>query len=324
MASLNMPPNWNPPAPAWEARWQTDDEPLVAVYFGVQGEPSPAWQGWVQAQLVGSPCLSLESAAFADLEGFNHTMYISYWRAEAYLRWWQQASVWWASLDREAEGCGYWREVVPLPYERFETLHSTSAAHGVSSSAAGMVGPILEHGYPGGARDRISCSEHVDLRRREQTTAVSATAQRVLIIPPENLCVIRSGQDWSQCSGEERDYYFEHVQPVLLEGMRYLSEHPQESGCLSMRFVREADLAGVPLERTSGIGFAVDIFAFEDWAKSHPTHTAIFDRFMEMVGRFGESMQLQLWHEVSVMPAHGAEFEYISCHPSTGLLSAIS
>ncbi len=321
MSSPNMPPNWNPPAPAWEARWPADDEPLLAVYFGVQGAPAPAWQAWVRTELEHGACLSLERAAWEDLQGLRNAMYISYWRADAYHSWWRKASAWWASPEREAEGCGYWREVIPLPYDRFETLHSTSAAHGVSSSASELVGPILEHGYPGGARDRIPCSAHADLRSRPQTAAARATARRVLIRPPENLCVIRSGQDWSQCSAEERDYYFAHVQPVLLEGMRYLSEHPRESGCLSMRFVQEVDQAGEPLQRTSGIGFAVDIFAFEEWAKSHPTHTAIFDRFMDMVGRFGVSMRLQLWHEVSVMPARGAEFEYISCHPGTGLLS---
>ena len=85
-------------------------------------------------------------------------------------------------------------------------------------------------------------------------------------------------------------------------------------------FVTETDATGSPLDRTFGLGYGLDIYAFESWAKSHPTHVAIFDRFLEMAGTFGEAMRLKLWHEVSVMPPGGAEFEYIGCHNQTGLL----
>ena len=63
-----------------------------------------------------------------------------------------------------------------------------------------------------------------------------------------------------------------------------------------------------------------DIFAVEEWAKSHPTHLRIFDQFMQHAERFADQMQLRLWHEVSVIQEGCSEMQYIGCHPKTGLL----
>ena len=80
------------------------------------------------------------------------------------------------------------------------------------------------------------------------------------------------------------------------------------------------DEAGEALPQTFGLGYALDIFAFEEWAKSHPTHLRIFDQFMQHAERFADQMQLRLWHEVSVIQEGCSEMQYIGCHPKTGLL----
>ena len=41
-------------------------------------------------------------------------------------------------------------------------------------------------------------------------------------------------------------------------------------------------------------------------------------KFLTMVRDHGK--ELKLWHEVSITPAAGQVFEYINCHPGTGLL----
>ena len=84
--------------------------------------------------------------------------------------------------------------------------------------------------------------------------------------------------------------------------------------------MQNTDHNGDPLDQTFGLGYALDIYAFEEWAKSHPTHLKIFDQFMGHAGKFGENMLLRLWHEVSVMTGTDAEFEYINCNQRTGLL----
>ncbi len=139
--------------------------------------------------------------------------------------------------------------------------------------------------------------------------------------PPEKMCVIRSGQNWSFCDDEEKAYYLENVHPVLLEGMRFLRDNPVATNCYSLRFVDKKDHDWGAVEQSFSLGYATDIYAFENWAKSHPTHLAITGSFMKMVETFGEEMRLRLWHEVSVLPKDDCEFEYIGCHPKTGLLS---
>ncbi|HET7742519.1 MAG TPA: phenylacetaldoxime dehydratase family protein [Mycobacterium sp.] len=64
--------------------------------------------------------------------------------------------------------------------------------------------------------------------------------------------------------------------------------------------------------------------ALEHWAKSHPTHVAIFNSFMRHMTRFDQDAQLRLYHEVMVPDANQQEFRYLDCHPNTGVLRAVS
>ena len=55
----------------------------------------------------------------------------------------------------------------------------------------------------------------------------------------------------------------------------------------------------------------------ERWAESHPTHLRIFVTFMRVAAQV---TKLQLYHEVSVFDRDSQGYEYINCHPSTGLM----
>ena len=123
------------------------------------------------------------------------------------------------------------------------------------------------------------------------------------------MCVIRSGQNWAACEGDEKKFYLEKVHPTLLAGMRFLRDNPVESGCYSLRFVLEKDTGWGAMERSFGLGYALDAYAFEEWAKTHPTHLAILGSFMEMVNTFGMDIKLALWHEVTALPKQDCEFE---------------
>lgn len=87
-----------------------------------------------------------------------------------------------------------------------------------------------------------------------------------------------------------------------------------------MRFAQETDREGMPLKRTFGLGYFLTLGHLEKWAATHPTHLAIFSRFLTMVRKYGVDLKLRLWHEVSVLPGGGQIFEYINCNPETGLL----
>ncbi len=327
MPTKDMPLNWEPPAPAWQSDWKEQADPLITGYFGIQENDPSLLDAWVGAAFSGPYApFAAELGRHAAREGLIEYLYIAYWRRSVYQRWWAREQAWWNDDKRIREGVGYFREVITMPFDRFETLHSTTEPHGIGVSAEEMDGPIAEHGYPGGMRDRIPLSEFHSLRAagRFETQLESRRTddgKRVIVTPPENMCVIRSGQNWSFCDGEEKAYYLEKLHPVLLEGMRYLRDNPEESNCYSLRFVNKKNGFWGPTEQSFGLGYSVDVYAFEEWAKSHRTHIAIFSGFLEMVDTFGpENMKLRLWHEVTALPNEGCEFEYINCHPDTGLL----
>lgn len=331
MPRNNMPDNWIPPAPAWQSDWTASDDPLVSAYFAVQGDNKTHIETWIdQAFNAANGPVSNERASFTDANGCINYVYIAYFRASAYKLWWENPCVcaWWQSKQRLEESVGYWREVFAMPFDRFETLHSSENAHGVGALSPDLQGPIEEHGYAGGMRDRIAASDSENL---EQTHSISAkvvctrsdNGRRVKLTPPSNTCVIRSGQNWSASGDTERDYYLKKIQPVLKRGMQFLSQNPLETNCYSMRLMDVKSDKWENLEQTFGLGYATDVYAFENWAKSHPTHVAIFDQFMQMVQCFAPDMKLQLWHEVTCIPTDGGDFEYICCNTNTGLLGYV-
>ena len=254
MPRKNMPRNWEPPAPAWQSQWREQQDPLIAGYFGIQANRPALLDAWAREAFTAEHApFAVESGRHKGGGGLTEFLYIAYWRREDYLRWWADAQEWWGNDSRLNEGVGYWREVITMPFDRFETLHSTTEAHGIGVSADGMDGPIMEHGYPGGMRDRIPLSQFSDLRAAGSfdtrlESRKSDGGRRVLVRPPENMCVIRSGQNWSWCSGEEKAHYLEKLHPVLLQGMRYLRDNPKESNCYSLRFVEKKDGSWGPTE----------------------------------------------------------------------------
>ncbi|WP_086932013.1 phenylacetaldoxime dehydratase family protein [Agarilytica rhodophyticola] len=333
MPRNNMPPNWQPPAPAWCAQWDKNSDPLVVAYFAIQADSPDKLDAWAETALYRqNPPARIEKGAYTDQADVKNYLYICYWQQSEYLAWWANPKhcTWWSDPQRCNDGVGYWREVITMPLDRFETLNSSTEPHGVSAVAKTLTGPIEEHGYPGGMRDRIALSDHHDLKNsrdmnRKMPAVVSDKGKRVVVTPPENTCVIRSGQNWSYCEGEQKKFYLEEVHPVLKKGMQFLRDNPVDSGCYCLRFVdlKESDNTNKwnNTSQTFGLGYASDIHAFEEWAKSHPTHIAILENFMRMVGTFGENLKLKLWHEVTVLPKEGCEFEYIACHNNTGLLN---
>lgn len=322
----NMPPNWQPPAPAWLSNWHHQDALLVAYFAQQGGSPEPIDQ-WAKVFLnTSAGALSVEQAVYTDATGANNYIYISYWRQHDYLVWWLKAQQWWQQPARLEQDAGYWREVFTMPQDHFETLHSSPNAHGIGATTDELVGPIDEHGYAGGMRDRIALLQGQDakaIRTPAQglVAEYSANNQRVYLSLPANICMIRSGQNWSACDTEQKQDYLTNVHPVLQKGMLYLRDNPRDSGCYCMRLATKTDNNWQAVEQTFGLGYACDIYAFEDWAKSHPSHIAIFSSFMQMAGRYGENLQLQLWHEVAINPGQGSEAEYINCHRNTGFLA---
>jgi hypothetical protein len=174
-------------------------------------------------------------------------------------------------------------------------------------------------------RDRIMASSESELRseygdRLPRMGATTTLNRRLRVTIPENLAVIRSGQDWTNVSGCELSQFTESVQPALLEGMMFLRDHSDDTGCCDLRFAEEIDRDGATLKKTFGFGYFLTLAHLEKWSSTHPTHLAIFAKFLTMVRELGADLKLKLWHEVSVLPSTDQLFEYVNCHPDTGLL----
>jgi aldoxime dehydratase len=51
---------------------------------------------------------------------------------------------------------------------------------------------------------------------------------------------------------------------------------------------------------------------------------AIFGGFMRYVQALNFQLQLRVYHEVSVLKTDEQRYEYINCHPRTGLLNGLA
>lgn len=328
----NIPPKWEPPVPAWSAKIQNNCTEVVITYIGVQmsrdhtKEPRDFRSWYTQMMKVKNAPIHTERGRVIDSENYINDFYISYWNSKEDYEKWRSTSVftnWWNAEERTEEGVGYWLEPMIVPTERFETLFSSEDKAGAATIFNDFKGPIKEHNYFGGMRDRIPYAE-VNLLQGNQENLkdeshVDSLGKRVHLKTPENLAIIRSAQNLSQSKQEEKRRYDEEVYPHLIAGMDFIENNPQETGCCCSRFSEELTLDGKTTQKTFGFAYFLTLGHLEKWSKTHPTHLRIFHSFLEMMQTMEQPVDIKLWHEVSVLP-EGQTFEYVNCHPKTGLL----
>jgi hypothetical protein len=236
----------------------------------------------------------------SDATGALNRIALAYWDdVTAYDAWAAQPEVtaWW-----DESTVGRWREISVVPPERIETLHSDGElGPGQGSAQLSLIAPTDVHEYPGGMRDRMAIS---------RTDPLDG---------PQNVCFIRTAQDWTGCGPAERARYLEHVEPTLRRGAEYLASEPEESGCLSARFAREPGH-----DRSCVLAWFRSLADLERWTHSHPTHQAILNEFFGLVEQGGGQIELALWHEVFTLPIGSPRLEYRNCHPDTGFLPYLS
>jgi len=267
-------------------------------------------------------------AHYVDEASFDNLIAIAYWDADAPFQRWLANPIqaaWWNDPARTADEVGYFREIVRPGAEHFETLFSTpDKFEGIARLASGLSGEIQEHAYWGSARDRLPSSQTDALCASSEIRlqAKAAPGQRVRMTLHENMVLIRSGQEWTETEGRERDIYLNGVEPTLCAGMDFLRDHGLLEGCYVNRYMSQVDEELRPLQKSFGMSYWHSLEQLERWAETHPTHLAIYGKFMQMVKEMNFQLKLRLYHEVSVVPANQQFYEYINCHPCTGLLRA--
>lgn len=150
--------NYEPPVPAYSARFPIDTKGLVIGIIGVQtrGSIDNKSNSAAFKEIVSfvekpvekyKPCY-WEAAAVTDNRGaFNETA-IAYWQTKADYEGWSKESgfaAWWESLTPGGEH-GWFLEVLLPSIDRFETVFSdNSEPEGAAFMRSGVSGPIREH-----------------------------------------------------------------------------------------------------------------------------------------------------------------------------------
>lgn len=329
----NMPENWEPPVDAWQAAFDEGIEELVFAYFGSQqqsGTPKSDFEDQFRKGIESvSPPSFVTRAQYVDGSGYENTVFIAYWASQdAFEAWWQATSFakWWDDESRLAQVSGIWREIYRVPVRRFETLFSSHNPTGAATLGEPFGEPVREHNYWGGMRDRIPDSangnnfDSVIGDKLPEADLPASRGKRLSAAIPDNFCLIRSGQNWSDSGDKELETYLDVVRPNLTAGMAFLRDSPTETGCVSCRLMDETDLDGNPASQSFGLAMFVSMKHLEDWSKTHPTHLAIFKSFFKMLDAHQGEVELKLWHEVLIVDGKNSICEYVNCHPRTGLL----
>ncbi|RDJ99702.1 phenylacetaldoxime dehydratase family protein [Paraburkholderia lacunae] len=329
--SRRVADDYQPPFPMYVARASEDLNQVVMGYFGIQYSGSEKKAAALAAlRHIVADFGTADGPAHFDLthhtdnEGYDNLIALGYWRdPSAYQRWLASPAVagWWASDERLADGIGYFREVVAPRAEQFETLYAfTDDFPGVGAIMDDVSGEIEEHGYWGSMRDRFPISQTDWMRPNGDLQVVHgdpARGGRVVVRAHDNIALIRSGQDWRAAEGDERRLYLDEIEPTLRAGMDFLRDNGKDVGCYSNRYVQSIDLDGNLLDESYNIGHWRSLDRLERWAESHPTHLRIFVTFFRVVAGLSK---LRLYHEVSVFDAQHQVYEYVNCHPQTGMM----
>ena len=326
-----VPDDYVPPYPSFVARHAPSVRRVAMAYFGVQARVplEPDADAAIDAALADLSTsfaadhgpAHADRARYVDEAGRTTAVCAAYWDDPA------RFDAWFASRGRAwtrepRDGVGTFSEILTPDVARYETLFSSpDRAEGIATLAHGMSGMVMEHAYWGGARDRIPASQTDDLAPRG-TPRVVREGNLVTVAGHDNVCLIRSGQDWSDTQGDERRMYLEDVEPVLRAGMDFLRDQGRAIGCYANRYATVESVQGVSAQRSYAMSWWKSLAALERWAESHPTHVAIFGAAMKYLSTLGPAAKLRLYHEVTVARAGEQFYEYLNCREGTGMSAA--
>jgi aldoxime dehydratase len=326
-----VPDDYQPPYPAFVARHRSSVERMVMAYFGVQyrGDAPPARAAalkWIAAMFAAPDGPKhWDRAEYVDEAGYANVVSVAYWDDQkTFDAWLPPARDGWTGAKNNFAGLGTFIEVLSPSINDYETLFSSlGRPEGVAMLADSLSGEIMEHAYWGGMRDRIPNSQ-TDEMAPAGAPGLHRDGDRLRVKPHDNICLIRSGQDWSDTEAAERKMYLDDVEPVLREGMDFLRDQGRSIGCFANRYMTVLDGDGQATEKSYGMSWWKSLAALERWAESHPTHVRIFGAAMKYLSSLGPAAKLRLYHEVTVVRAADQFFEYRGCHDRTGMLNAVT
>ncbi|KAF5005689.1 hypothetical protein FDECE_7888 [Fusarium decemcellulare] len=340
---LRKPKNHRLPIPRWKLSLSNGISSVFTVYIGVQrhsndkgaalahSQATSAIQKWLSGTEGPSAFEQFTLIDGCDIE--DTSIWVCYWtEAAKYKRGLDALSLpsVYSKLGHGRTSVGIWREAFATEVSRLETNYSgLDYLPGLAKIPGTTTEEHENSAYWGAARDRIPGSAY-DLFPRSTDVAPPENTPRGLgqyLVGTNynNIAHIRSGQFWENCSQDEADAYERKLEPTLHTGLRYLWENAEETGAQGLRYLRNKDDSETYRLRkeTCGAGFFTSLDALETWAKTHPSHLAIYRGALSHYKAFGDRRKLRTWHEVSVLRGGDAKFEYLNCVPETGVVRMI-
>lgn len=336
--SSKLPEGYQPPFPAYTARFPERLDGLVMVVVGFQwptqtpypDESHSSLLGFMNQQLGDATPHHWDLASVLDNKNYKNVAALAYWKNRSELNRWMDESGFGDFWQELVPGCavGWFKEIFSPSMDRLETVFSDNdTAEGIAHMRKSMSGPLQEHVYWGSMRDRLPASQTDALVGDKfslpgEDSDEDTKLRRIHVPGRNNLAMIRSGQDWSDTDSHERDLYLRTMHPVLMKGMNFLTQEGGPLGCISNRFMEVLSPADPlkPTEKTFGLGYFNDIASLEQWSKQHKTHLDIFGRFIQYAAELRNNVKLKLFHEVMVLRPEQQSFEYVGCHSGTGML----
>ena len=336
IAPIRKPVGFVPAVQRWSFLLPANEPEMRVAFFGAQAQDEDALSqhplhGWLATFLENHPAgpTTLDHARIRSASGRLEHVTCAYWVSSSRFATWaadQLAEAWWHASERlhGQEGC--WREILRVPRDRQESIYWRDYPAGLMTSPDVEIFPTPYCGYYGAMRDRIPAAAHDRLAPAAQADLHppiprAGFGEHWSVRPPGNLAVIRSANTWGRMDGEQRADYEAKLRGPLMTGMGFLADNPLPSGCACLRWQRTTDAAGAEAPEAHAHGYFLSLGHMERWAEDHATHAAIFGAAIARYRQYGSANQLRTWHEVFVLPQDGQLFEYVNCHPATGLLA---
>jgi aliphatic aldoxime dehydratase len=333
---LRKPPNFTPAVQRWSFQVPPGQTQFRMAVFGAEAPTLAALNThplhrWVKSSLGTHPAgpTCFQHARSRTLHGTLTHVISAYWVNEDRFAAWEadpEVEAWWQAPERLQGELGCWREILRVPRDRQESLYWRDFPIGVSVSSEVALYPTPYCGYYGAMRDRLFAAAKDPLKASpgaslQQHTDRAGFGQHWSVHPPHNVAVIRGRSSWGFMDDEQHADYDAQLRIPVSNGMDYLEHNPLPSGCASMRWQRSTDEYGYEEPDEYAHAYFLSLEHLEQWSEHHASHAAIFNAAIRRYRHYGAANQLRTWHEVYVLPEGGQRFEYLNCHPDTGLLS---
>lgn len=334
---LRQPPNHKPPIPRWQLVVNKRVDRVFTAYIGIQplgnakgaiDKTTTTIQKWLEEKGPSTPLAFETFGVIGGDDSDDAKVWVCYWDSDTAgkegLQRLNLPSIYSQLSTADKSSVGLWSESFSTLVSRLETNYSgLDYLPGIARMQGTTTEPHTMTAYWGAARDRIPDSAHDPFEKDDQSEnqpelVQNPTGKHLVGTNYNNMVHIRSGQYWETCDPDETASYENNLEPTLNKGLQYLWENRSVSGAIGLRYLRNTDGTNKVLKETCGAGFFHNLQNLEDWAKSHPSHLAIYTGAIRHAKKFGEDRKFRTWHEVSVLKGGEASFEYLNCLPGTG------